>query len=1001
MPQIEPGITNDRYELLSQSQRAVREKVNATFVPVAEKLIHQDFFVRAREYPGREALLWDEHGINQTMTYGELAGQALRLAALLAAKGVRPGDAVAVTLSRGPNQVVAVLAVLAAGAAYVPVGINQPAGRRNRICRISGISRLVTDQAGLALLSAPEGLTVIAVEEAEGVAPLPHPVSVATDALAYIIFTSGSTGEPKGVEITHRAAYNTILDINTRFSVTASDRVLAVSALDFDLSVYDIFGLLSAGGGVVLLDGGAGREALVWPGLIRRMKVTVWNSVPALLEMLLTVAGDNDPLTSLRLVLVSGDWVGLDLPGRLRKKSPDCRFIALGGATEASIWSNCFEVESVDPAWRSIPYGTPLSNQCFRVVDPLGRDCPDLVTGELWIGGLGVARGYRGAPELTAESFIDTDTGEHRWYRTGDLGRYRPDGVIEFWGRVDQQVKLRGYRIELGEIEAVLRQYEGVSQAAAVISSGGGAKHLAAAVVAGAAPAGGEVASVGPPDRDEGPGRHSLQELQWRITEAFMAEILNLAQLRDGTAEIPAIPGQLRITDQYRPLLQMWLRRLGERGVLADGTGVFRAGARMREVLQYAAELKLNAARGGGSTGDETLAAGIERRLFQRLEDYRGILSGEISAAVLLDDDLLAPESLSARDAGTMAGIGMMAEKIKDLAQSAGSPVETALLGGRSGIMAVRLLELLEPGEISLTLLDDAPSMVEAAKARLAALPHAVRCELLPENRVPDRLRYSFAAVLAVNSLHRYRDPRRGIAMASLLIRRGGKVLALEHCQLTPIALVTAAVLDGGFAHLDRDRRRAGDPMLPGRQWAHLFTQAGFQAAGFVPVEDTFTEFIEARCPEARPEPDPEDILKFTAAHLPAYMLPEKIELLPWLPLSANGKVDRGAVAALFQPRGEAAGGEKPRGEMEREVAGMWEELLHTGAIARRQGFFALGGDSLLATRFLAMVQERFGVRLSLRQMFEAPSLAQVAAVLESQMAEMKVHMEPMEEGEI
>jgi acyl-coenzyme A synthetase/AMP-(fatty) acid ligase/acyl carrier protein len=286
---------------------------------------------------------------------------------------------------------------------------------------------------------------------------------------------------PKGVEMTHRAAMNTVLDVNRRFEVKADDRVLAVSALEFDLAVYDIFGLLSAGGAVVLIEDENKREARHWVELARRWGVTVWNSVPALLEMLLIAAESNGSDLDLRLALVSGDWVGLDLPGRLRMRCPGCHLIALGGATEAGIWSNAFEVAQVDDSWRSIPYGSPLRNQKFRVVDGRGRDCPDWVPGELWIGGRSLAEGYRDDPRQTAGRFVEQD-GE-RWYRTGDSGRYWPGGTLEFLGRLDQQVKIRGHRIELGEVEAALESHPQVGRAVAVAAGKNGGQ-LAAAVVA-------------------------------------------------------------------------------------------------------------------------------------------------------------------------------------------------------------------------------------------------------------------------------------------------------------------------------------------------------------------------------------------------------------------------------------------------------------------------------------------------------------------------------------
>jgi amino acid adenylation domain-containing protein len=367
---------------------------------------------------------------------------------------------VGVCLPKGPDQIAAVLGVLAAGGVYVPVGVDQPGMRRATILAAAGTVTVLDED------------TFGGAANAEA---LPAPVEIPDSSLAYVIFTSGSTGVPKGVEISHRSAVNTVEDINDRYGVSDGDTVLAVSALDFDLSVYDIFGLLAVGGSVVCIAEDQRRDAYAWADLVRSHGVTVWNTVPALLDMLLTAATVED-LTGLRLAMVSGDWVGLDLYPRLVERKPGCRLIALGGATEAAIWSNAFEVTGVPAHWRSVPYGFPLRNQVYRVVDGAGRDCPDWVPGELWIGGVGVAQGYRGDSARTAERFI-THVGR-RWYRTGDQGRYWPDGTLEFLGRTDHQVKIRGHRIELGEIEAVLAAHPAVTAAVVTVSAG----HLTAAV---------------------------------------------------------------------------------------------------------------------------------------------------------------------------------------------------------------------------------------------------------------------------------------------------------------------------------------------------------------------------------------------------------------------------------------------------------------------------------------------------------------------------------------
>ncbi|WP_445954536.1 amino acid adenylation domain-containing protein [Thauera sp. SDU_THAU2] len=447
---------------LPATQAAVREAVNRTdWVHTAQPL-HAGLFAVAAETPSRTALIAGERNVS----YGELAERALRVAALLRERGLAPGEPVAVSLPRGVDQVCAVFGVLAAGGCYVPVGMHQPPARQKKIHASAGIRWVLGDAAHLDDATC-EGTTRLDLDEAWHCAPLPGPVAVAAEARAYLIFTSGSTGAPKGVAMTHASAANTIDALNARYGVGEHSRVLAVSSLDFDLSVYDLFGVLGAGGTVVVLDEAQRRDAGAWLALIHRHGVTLWNSVPVLLDMLLVMAEADGRRLPFEQVFLSGDWIGLDLPARLLAHSaPEVKLVAMGGATEAGIWSNAFDVHLPLPShWRSIPYGRPLPNQRYRVVDAQGRDCPDWVAGELWIGGAGLALGYCGDAALSAERFVEREGS--RWYRTGDRGRYWPDGTLEFLGREDHQVKVRGHRIELGEIEAALNGLAQVSHAVA------------------------------------------------------------------------------------------------------------------------------------------------------------------------------------------------------------------------------------------------------------------------------------------------------------------------------------------------------------------------------------------------------------------------------------------------------------------------------------------------------------------------------------------------------
>ncbi|WP_424326307.1 amino acid adenylation domain-containing protein [Gordonia sp. (in: high G+C Gram-positive bacteria)] len=477
------GWLGEALPQLPADQRAVRSAVNATAAPVSGRVLHQEFFATAAADPERIALIWRD-GV---LGYGRLAQQALAVAAAIGAAGVKPGEAVGVQLDKGYRQVIATLGVYAAGAVWVPISYDQPSARRTTILRTGRARLLLTD--GVVDAASVE-VPVLELDDALTASPLPGPHLPDPEDVAYVLFTSGSTGTPKGVEVPHRAAMNTIDDLNARFAVGRDDRSLTVAALEFDISVYDLFGLYSAGGAVIAIDAADAKDPVAWRELLVAHRASILTCVPSALDMLLTIAepeGEGALGDSLRAVLLGGDWVGADLPGRLRALAPGARFAGLGGATEIAIHGTVCEVPGGHAArppahWTAIPFGTPLNNVVCRVVGELGADCPDWVTGELWVGGDGVAHGYRGEPQRTAERFVDFEG--RRWYRTGDLARYWPDGTIEFLGRADDQVKIRGFRVELGEIEGVLRTLPGVRQAVAVLLAGGGPPTLAAVVTA-------------------------------------------------------------------------------------------------------------------------------------------------------------------------------------------------------------------------------------------------------------------------------------------------------------------------------------------------------------------------------------------------------------------------------------------------------------------------------------------------------------------------------------
>ncbi len=454
---------------LPEEDKKRHAAANTTEEAPADTLLHALFDEQALLRPDAKAVVTPE----KWLSYAELRNRAHAVSNMLQSQDCKAGELVAVVMKKGWEQIAGVLGVLYSGAAYLPIDPGLPPERLQMLMEDAGVRIALTQSSQLQSLTWPPGVKPVAVDSLsadETAAPARTPAWKQTSRdLAYVIYTSGSTGKPKGVMIEHAAAVNTILDINSRFQIGPQDRMLSLSDLNFDLSVYDIFGLLAAGGTIVLPAPDKTRDPSHWLELAKKENVSLWNTVPTLMQMFTTYIIDSqcshkaDIPGGLSLVLLSGDWIPLSLPGEIRSLWPDVRVVALGGATEASIWSNCYIVGDVPQSWKSVPYGRPLKNQRFHILNEALQECPDNVPGQLFIAGKGLAKGYWNDPEKTAFSFFPhPETGEIL-YRTGDIGRWLPDGNMEFLGRKDFQVKIGGHRVELGEIESALTQYPGVT----------------------------------------------------------------------------------------------------------------------------------------------------------------------------------------------------------------------------------------------------------------------------------------------------------------------------------------------------------------------------------------------------------------------------------------------------------------------------------------------------------------------------------------------------------
>ncbi|WP_282082581.1 non-ribosomal peptide synthetase [Streptomyces tendae] len=424
-------------------------------------LLHQYGERQAAAHPDRIAVT-DDGGL----TYGEFNRRANRLARRLRELGAGPGVVVAVELARSAQELVALHAVLKAGAAYLPIDPTLPEARKEYMLRHSGATVAVGRDCPVVGISVdPDDPALAALDDSD------LPASATERDLAYVIYTSGSTGRPKGVMVEHRAIVNRLEWMQRQYPLAPDDVVLHKTPIAFDVSLWETFWWSLAGCAVTTLPSGDERDPLMIRARIAEHRVTTVHFVPSMLRAFLPSCSGALKPTGLRRVFASGEALPTDTVLTFRRTFPEGApaLINLYGPTEAAVDVTHFDCTGHDMR-RPVPLGTPIDNIRLRIVTRDGRPAPVGVPGELHIGGAGLARGYLGAPGLTAERFVpDPTTPGERSYRTGDAARWREDGTVEFLGRLDDQVKIRGHRVELGEIEHVLTSLDGIADCAVTV----------------------------------------------------------------------------------------------------------------------------------------------------------------------------------------------------------------------------------------------------------------------------------------------------------------------------------------------------------------------------------------------------------------------------------------------------------------------------------------------------------------------------------------------------
>jgi amino acid adenylation domain-containing protein/thioester reductase-like protein len=918
------------------------------------------------------------------LTFGELATRAGGITTALRARGVSRGDTVGLFLERGIDYVAALLGVCGAGAAFLPLDPADPADRRSFILNDAGV-RLVVG-SGPQPARADEEIGWLDLFSISAASPAVGGSVEEPDDVAYVIYTSGTTGRPKGVRVRHRNVVNTLRAYQQCAKFGPRDHGLVLARHTFDVFYYELISAMAAGGSSRIV---TEQELYDDRTIVRYLgEATCFQAVPGLMGHLLTTLASAgvDACRGMRQVVTGGDQVPPAMLSRLHAMFPEATVAITYGPTEAAIFCTRYVSHKAVPTV-GFPIGTPLPGTVVRVGDSSGRPLPIGMTGEIWIGGAGVAAGYVNRPAENTERFVQLD--DAAFYRSGDRGRRRPDGQIEFVGRADQQVKIRGFRVELGEVEAVMAATPGVRHAVAVpVGDTVAGRQLAGYVVP-------DLAAVNALRHNGAAAKADRwQELFDRTYDArvktlagdhdftgwnssYAGTALPLEDMREWSAgcleqirSVIDVDAGLRVLDLGcgTGLMLLGLAEGAERYVGVDFSA--RVLADLRHLVDRrglgSVELRTGSAAAPPIGEDETFDLVILNSVAQYFPD-------EAYLRRVLDRALAATAADGAVYVGDVRSLPLLSSFHHSVEAGRDPSADPAVTAARAERRSADEAELvIHPEWFS------AYAATRNDSLRVATMPRRGR-------RANELTRYRYDVVLrrriASPSPFRGRPWSPGLVERTLTVERPARL----DIHGVPNAVLSdaeeAVLLDDlrdrvatmGYSLIASVRRgdstgvdvRLSRPAADNGGTAGLPdpTAVAWPAATEQPdalINDPLWNSIARRMSA--------DVRDQVRARLPEYMMPSSITVLPQFPLTTNDKVDR---AALPRPRPASLGcGRQPETAGERLVAEVWAEVLGHTALAAEDDFFAVGGTSLLAIEAAVALRAR-NVVVSPKDIFE------------------------------
>ncbi|MDQ7807552.1 amino acid adenylation domain-containing protein [Amycolatopsis sp. A133] len=979
----DPGVRVEGIDLTDARERATLAELGTGPVrPVDSRALPARLAETARRHPGRVAV----KAADGDYTHAQLAERAAVIGAELAARGLRPGEPAGVALPRGRDLPAGLLGVWHAGGAYVPLDPAYPRARLAHMTRDAGLKVLVSTRELADRIPVPDGTEVLLLDEPMSATPAARPVPDGGK-VAYVIYTSGSTGRPKGVSVGHASLGNLLDDFAAETGFGADDRLLALTSLSFDIAGLELWLPLLTGGTLVVGPAGIGGDPDGLHRLLSDEDITVVQATPATWKLYTATTRVAPP--ALRQIWSGGEHLPHSLAQALTALGPEVH--NLYGPTETTIWSTRAVLRPSDTV---TGLGRPIANTSLFVTDAAGRPVPLGVPGELCIGGAGLALGYLGRPELTAERF--TEVRGVPVYRTGDVVRWRSDGHLEYLGRLDDQVKIRGHRVEPGEVDVAVRACPGVRDACTVAVQ----DQLITFVTPATEP---ERSGSGSVDGATDDWR-TLWDNTYAEGEPAAADDLDLKGWQSSYTKQP-LP---------EPHMRDWISRTVERiagtgartfAEIGCGTGL------LLLRLAPAAERYLGvdfSAKAVGHVAEAVARRGLDERV--RLATATATQLGEVAAGERFDCVVLnsVAQYFPSRDYLTSV-----------LAEASGIVAP----GGHIFVGDLRSLRLAEAFHASVLRTDERLRTDELRG--LAARAALEEDELLVDPGYFAALRETIPSITGIqvslkapgfdNELTRFRY--------DVLLRIGGErpERPAGHHDWAGI---------GDLAGLDRllGAADAADVVVDGIPNARVARFAALLADD-VPVPPWSLEDLEeiaarhgrrahhawsSRFPEqgrvrttfgrgaafVHEEPaiggpvtnDPRQgallrILKhrtraFLRQRLPEYMVPNRVLTVPDLPLTPNGKTDRNALKALARQQTPSADHVAPDGPSQDLLHEVWCEVLGVSRVSVTENIFDAGTTSLLVVRIQQELRDRHGIDLPLTAFFAYPTISALAQVL-------------------